>query len=97
MLLGLLAPQLAVDCMVFGMAAYFACVVKSPITGTVLIMEMTGSFAHMLPLILVSMTAYLVSEIAGGAPVYEMLLARSLRLRERARQRLRGMGRAGAK
>ena len=88
-LLGLLAPQLAVDCMVFGMAAYFACVVKSPITGTVLIMEMTGSFAHLLPLILVSMTAYLVSEIAGGAPVYEMLLARSLRLRERARQRLR--------
>ena len=88
-LLGLFAPQLAVDCMVFGMAAYFACVVKSPITGTVLIMEMTGSFAHLLPLILVSMTAYLVSEIAGGAPVYEMLLARSLRLRERARQRLR--------
>ena len=97
-LLGLLAPQLAVDCMVFGMAAYFACVVKSPITGTVLIMEMTGSFAHLLPLILVSMTAYLVSEIAGGAPVYEMLLARSLRLRERARQRLRALGRpAGTK
>jgi H+/Cl- antiporter ClcA len=97
-LLGLLAPQLAVDCMVFGMAAYFACVVKSPITGTVLIMEMTGSFAHLLPLILVSMTAYLVSEIAGGAPVYEMLLARSLRLRERARQRLQALGRpAGTK
>ena len=96
-LAGVLPDGLAVDCMVFGMAAYFACVVKSPITGTVLIMEMTGSFAHLLPLILVSMTAYLVSEIAGGAPVYEMLLARSLRLRERARQRLRALGRAGTK
>lgn len=98
-LTGMLAPALAVDCMVFGMAAYFACVVKSPITGTVLIMEMTGSFAHMLPLILVSMTAYLVSEVTGGAPVYEMLLARSLRLRERARERfaaLQGARCAGA-
>jgi len=88
-LAGVLPDGLAASCMVFGMAAYFACVVKSPITGTVLIMEMTGSFAHMLPLILVSMTAYLVSELTGGRPVYEMLLARSLALRERARARIR--------
>ncbi|WP_294154782.1 ClC family H(+)/Cl(-) exchange transporter [uncultured Selenomonas sp.] len=85
---GVLPEGLAVDCMVFGMAAYFACVVKSPITGTVLIMEMTGSFSHMLPLILVSMTAYLVSDLTGGQPVYEMLLKRSLRLRDRARARI---------
>ena len=88
-LLGVLPDGLAVDCMVFGMAAYFACVVKSPITGTVLIMEMTGSFAHMLPLILVSMTAYLVSDLTGGRPVYAMLLSRSLALRDRARARIR--------
>ncbi|MDY4417289.1 ClC family H(+)/Cl(-) exchange transporter [Selenomonas sp.] len=88
-LAGVLPDGLAVDCMVFGMAAYFACVVKSPITGTVLIMEMTGSFAHMLPLILVSMTAYLVSELTGGRPVYEMLLSRSLAIRDRARARIR--------
>ena len=48
---------------------------------------MTGSFAHMLPLILVSMTAYLVSDLTGGQPVYDMLLQRSLRLRDRARAR----------
>ena len=91
---GVFPAALFTDCIVFGMAAYFSCVVKSPITGTVLIMEMTGSFAHLLPLILVSMTAYLVSECAGGEPVYEMLLTRSLRLRERAAERLREKMRA---
>ena len=35
----------------------------------------------------VSMTAYLVSDLTGGQPVYEMLLKRSLRLRDRARAR----------
>ena len=86
-LAGVIPTELAVDCMVFGMAAYFSCVVKSPITGTVLIMEMTGSFAHMLPLVLVSMTAYLVSDFTGGKPVYEMLLHRSLAIRDRVRAR----------
>ena len=93
-LAGVLPDGLATSCMVFGMAAYFACVVKSPITGTVLIMEMTGSFAHMLPLILVSMTAYLVSDLTGGRPVYEMLLSRSLALRDRARARIRARRRS---
>ena len=44
-------------------------------------MEMTGSFQHMLALICVSMAAYLVNDMTGGQPVYDMLLARSLRLR----------------
>ena len=87
--LGCMDPVWTVDCIVFGMAAYFAAVVKSPVTGTILIMEMTGSFAHMLPLILVSMTAYLVADLTDGQPVYDMLLARSLALRDKIRQRVR--------
>ena len=63
---------------VFGMAAYFAAVVKSPVTGSILIMEMTGSFSHMLPLICVSMMAYVVADLMGGKPVYDELLNRSL-------------------
>ena len=83
-------PELfAVNCIVFGMAAYFSAVVKSPITGSVLIMEMTGSFEHMLALIIVSMTAYLVSDLTGGAPVYDMLLARSLAVRKKIASRIR--------
>lgn len=83
-------PELfAVNCIVFGMAAYFSAVVKSPITGSVLIMEMTGSFEHMLALIIVSMTAYLVSDLTGGEPVYDMLLSKSLAVRDKIARRIR--------
>ncbi|MCE5285590.1 MAG: H(+)/Cl(-) exchange transporter ClcA [Pelosinus sp.] len=64
---------------VLAMAAYFSAIVKAPITGSVLIMEMTGSFEHMLSLIVVSMAAYVVADICKGKPVYEALLNRSLR------------------
>ena len=88
LLLGILDPAYAVHLVVFGMAAYFSAVVKSPVTGSILIMEMTGSFQHILALICVSMAAYLVTDMAGGQPVYDELLQRSLRLRERIRTRL---------
>ena len=87
--LGLMAPAWTIDCIVFGMAAYFAAVVKAPVTGSILIMEMTGSFEHMLALILVSMTAFLEADFSGSEPVYEMLLARSLAVRERISQKIR--------
>jgi H+/Cl- antiporter ClcA len=48
-------------------------------------MEMTGSYQHLLSLMLVSMTAFLVAEWAGSEPVYDMLLNRSLMLMDRAR------------
>ncbi|MBQ1889282.1 MAG: chloride channel protein [Selenomonas sp.] len=80
---GVMEPVWTVNCIIFGMAAYFAAVVKSPVTGAVLIMEMTGSFDHMLALILVSMTAYLVADLTNSEPVYDMLLNRSLALRTR--------------
>lgn len=63
---------------VLAMAAYFSAVVKAPITGSILIMEMTGSFEHMLSLIVVSMIAYLVADIFKMKPIYEELLDRSL-------------------
>lgn len=78
-LAGIIDAVWTVNFIVFGMAAYFASVVKSPVTGSVLIMEMTGSFHHMLPLIIVSITAAMTAEIMGGEPVYEMLLDRSLK------------------
>ena len=87
--LGLMSPAWTLDCIVFGMAAYFSAVVKAPVTGSILIMEMTGSFEHMLALILVSMTAFLVADFTGGEPVYDVLLSRSLRARERIAQRIR--------
>ncbi len=76
---GMMPAMYFADIIVFGMAAYFAAVVKSPVTGSILILEMTGSFQHMLALMVVSLTAYLVSDITGGRPVYDELLERALR------------------
>ncbi len=64
---------------IFGMAGYFAAVVKAPVTGSILIMELTGSFTHLLALIIVSSVAFLISDLCGGTPAYTALLNRSLR------------------
>lgn len=77
-LAGWLPAMYYADIIVFGMAAYFSSVVKSPVTGSILILEMTGSFQHMLALLVVSLTAYIVSDLTGGKPVYDELLDRAL-------------------
>lgn len=87
--LGLLDPHWTIDFIVFGMAGYFAAVVKAPVTASVLIMEMTGSFEHMLAVICVSMAAYLVSDLAGALPIYDALLGRTLMIRAKISRRVR--------
>lgn len=64
---------------VYGMAGYFASVIKAPITGSILIMEVTGTFDCLMNVLCVSMVAYLISDLAGGVPAYDALLNRSLR------------------
>jgi len=63
---------------ILGMAGYFTAIVKAPVTGIVLITEMVGSFSHILALTIVSMTAYLVTDMLNSKPVYELLLERIL-------------------
>ncbi len=70
--------QYEINFIVLAMAAYFTAIVKAPITGSILITEMTGSFQHLLALITVSMVAYVTSDLLKGKPIYEELLARSL-------------------
>lgn len=62
---------------IFGMAAFFAAVVKAPITGSVLILELTGQFGHLFWLIIVSGTAFLVADLCGSEPIFSALLERS--------------------
>ncbi len=47
---------------ILGMAGYITAVLRTPITGMVLIMEMTGSPQHLFSIILVCIIAYIVSE-----------------------------------
>lgn len=63
---------------ILAMAGYFTAVVRAPITGIILITEMTGSFNHLLSLAIVSITAYIVTDILGSKPIYESLLERLL-------------------
>jgi len=59
---------------VLAMAGHFAATVKAPITGIILIFEMTGSFEHLLPLSIVVFVALIVSDLLNVEPVYDMLL-----------------------
>ena len=63
---------------VAGMAAYFAAIVRAPLTGVVLIVEMTGDYEQMLPLLVSSFCAYAVAEWMKDLPIYEALLQRDL-------------------
>ena len=67
------------------MAALFTAVVRSPLTGVVLILEMTGSWTLILPMMAASITAYAIPELANNPPIYDSLRERDERLeREQA-------------
>ncbi|MBN1782284.1 H(+)/Cl(-) exchange transporter ClcA [bacterium] len=63
---------------VVGMAAYFTAIVRAPITGIVLIIEMTGSHSQILPLLVSCFCAYAVNEFIKESPIYEALLEHDL-------------------
>lgn len=61
---------------VIGMAGFFSATIKSPITGVVLVFELTGNMNNILPLVTVALISYAVSNLLGSEPIYEALLAR---------------------
>lgn len=63
---------------VAGMAAYFAAVVRAPLTGIVLVLEMTGNYEQLFPLLIACMVAYVVAEQLRSKPVYDALLGYDL-------------------
>ena len=72
--LGWMPQQFVTNFIIFAMAGYFAGIGKAPFTAILLITEMVGTLHHLMPLAVVSMTAYLVVDLLGGAPIYEALL-----------------------
>lgn len=67
---------------ILGMAGYFAAIVRAPITGIILITEMTGDLSSFLSLTFISVVAYMIADTLGGEPVYEQLLNRRLENRK---------------
>lgn len=72
-----IVPEPAVFAVV-GMAAYFTAIVRAPLTGILLIVEMTGNYNQMLPLLVSCFCAYAVAEFLKDLPIYEALLERDL-------------------
>ncbi len=75
------APSIVTEPAVFavvGMAAYFSAIVRAPLTGVALIVEMTGGYQQMLPLLVSCFCAYAVAEMMNNLPIYETLLERDL-------------------
>lgn len=75
---GMIDPAYAANIVVIAMAALFSSSVRAPITGTVLIMEMTSSYQQLLSLALASMVAFVIAELCRSKPIYEELLSRML-------------------
>jgi CIC family chloride channel protein len=61
---------------IVAMAACFTAIVRSPLTGVVLLLEMTGRWTLILPMMAASVTAYAVPELLSNPPVYDSLRAR---------------------
>jgi CIC family chloride channel protein len=73
---------------IVGMAAFFAGVVRAPLTGIVLVTEMTSSVTMLLPMLGACFVAMLVPTMSGDAPLYDSL--RELTLQRDRAAKLRG-------
>ena len=60
------------------MAGFFTAIVRAPITGIILLFEMSGSVSQMLSLAVVSVVAYITATLLKSEPIYESLLNRLL-------------------
>lgn len=58
---------------IVGMAAFFTGVVRAPITGIVLITEMTASFTMLLPILAACFAAMLLPTLLNNAPIHTSL------------------------
>lgn len=64
---------------VAGMGALFAAAVRAPVTGIILVVEMTQNYLLILPLMVTCLTSTTVVQLAGNAPIYTQLLSRTMK------------------
>lgn len=72
------ATALAVPMALVGMAAFFGATVRAPLTGVVLVIEMTASTAVLVPMLAATGAAVLGAYLLGSTPIYDSLRQRSL-------------------
>ncbi len=57
-----------------GMGAFFAAVVRAPMTSILIVFEMTGSYKLVLPLMVANAVAYVTARARSPTPIYDALL-----------------------
>ena len=83
-------PQYGIEPATFaiaGMGALFAASVRAPLTGIVLVLEMTDNYQLILPMIITCLGATLLAQFLGGKPLYSAILTRTLQRQERENAR----------
>lgn len=61
-----------------GMGALFAATVRAPLTGIVLVLEMTNNYQLILPMIITCIGATMMAQFLGGRPLYSVILEKTL-------------------
>lgn len=59
---------------ILSMCGFFSAIVRAPITGIILLAEMTGEVSTLLPLTIVSVISYMTADVLKSAPIYDSLL-----------------------
>lgn len=73
-------PHMQVEAGMFaiaGMSALFSASIRAPMTGIILVVEMTQNYSLILPLMISCLTATTVTQLCGEAPLYTRLLRMS--------------------
>ena len=73
-----------INFLLLGMTGMFSGIVRAPITGIILVAEMSGSLTQFPGLVLVSIVAALTANMLGSKPVYDELLENMLRERAKS-------------
>ena len=68
-----------INFLLLGMAGMFSGIVRAPITGIILVAEMSGSLTQFPGLVLVSVASALTANMLGSKPVYDELLENMLK------------------
>ncbi|KAA0101824.1 ClC family H(+)/Cl(-) exchange transporter [Mycolicibacterium sp. P1-18] len=68
--------SLAVPMAIVGMSAFFAATVRAPVTGIVLVVEMTATTSVLVPMLAATAAAVLAAELLRSPPIYDSLRER---------------------
>ena len=68
--------DLAVPMAIVGMSCFFSASVRAPVTGMVLVIEMTASTAVIVPMLAATAAAVLAAYLVGSPPIYDSLRER---------------------